>query len=58
MAQQVRNIMIECGAKAEVESLMQQYATEAENMLQALNFSQEYTTQFTAFIQKAVWRKR
>lgn len=56
MAQTVRTIMEQTGARAATESLMSDYAIAAKEAFTGLNIAEEYRAQLDALVQKAVWR--
>ena len=55
-AEMARAVMTACGAKAEVEQLMTDYAGSAEVAIQGLEISDTAKKLLSAFVQKAVWR--
>ena len=56
MAEEARQIMIACGAKAEIEQLMREYVDQANGYVAQLQVSQAAQDRLTDFIDLAVWR--
>jgi len=56
MADQARQIMIDCGAKAEIESLMTNYVDQANAIVGTLPIADSAQSRMIDFIDQAVWR--
>ncbi len=56
MAVRARQIMIDCGAKAEIELLMQSYVEHANHSVSSLPVSSQAKQRLNDFIDQAVWR--
>lgn len=56
MAEEARQIMIACGAKANIEQLMREYVTQANDYVAQLPIPQAAQDRLTDFIDLAVWR--
>ncbi|MBC7708185.1 polyprenyl synthetase family protein [Polaromonas sp.] len=56
MANEAREIMIACGAKAEIEAMMQTYVEQANNLVATLPIDSAAQNRLIDFIDKAVWR--
>lgn len=55
-ADMAREVMVACGAKAEVEQLMRDYVGSVKAAVQGLKISDDAKKLMMAFVQKAVWR--
>ncbi len=56
MAKKAQKIMESCGAKSDLEQLIQNYAKKAEIAVDSLDVSESAKAQFKALISKSAWR--